>query len=240
MIPTAILQKEAQTLGVPLSDAALERFGRYAALLVDWNTRMNLTAITDPEAIVIKHFLDSLTLLAALPLEAGTSLIDVGTGAGFPGLALKIARPDLELTLLDATRKKLQFLEAVLADIGLEARCVHARAEAAGRDAAHRERYAVAVARAVAPLWKLGEYVLPLVKVGGWFVAMKGPEGPAEGEEAAPSIARLGGEMAFQKAFTLVDGSQRTLIGVKKISQTSLKYPRPAAKIAKLSPFESR
>ena len=172
-----------------------DQLDRYAQLLVEWNEKMNLTAITDPEGVLVKHLMDSLTVLRSLP-AAGEKvrLIDVGTGAGFPGIPLAVMREELELTLLDSLNKRLVFLEAVCRALGLEARCVHARAEEAGRQKAHREKYNVATARAVAALPALCEYCLPLVVPGGVFLAMKGPDGEREAQEAASAIKVLGGK----------------------------------------------
>lgn len=174
-----------------------DQLDRYAQLLVEWNEKMNLTAITDPEGVLVKHLMDSLTVLRSLP-AAGEKvrLIDVGTGAGFPGIPLAVMREELELTLLDSLNKRLVFLEAVCRALGLEARCVHARAEEAGRQKAHREKYNVATARAVAALPALCEYCLPLVVPGGVFLAMKGPDGEREAQEAASAIKVLGGKLS--------------------------------------------
>lgn len=215
-----------------------DQLDRYAQLLVEWNEKMNLTAITDPEGVLVKHLMDSLTVLRSLP-AAGEKvrLIDVGTGAGFPGIPLAVMREELELTLLDSLNKRLVFLEAVCRALGLEARCVHARAEEAGRQKAHREKYNVATARAVAALPALCEYCLPLVVPGGVFLAMKGPDGEREAQEAASAIKVLGGKLSGIDEWQLppVEGeaAERKILRIQKISPTPDRFPRKAAKIAK-------
>ncbi len=215
-----------------------DQLDRYAQLLVEWNEKMNLTAITDPEGVLVKHLMDSLTVLRSLP-AAGEKvrLIDVGTGAGFPGIPLAVMREELELTLLDSLNKRLVFLEAVCRALGLEARCVHARAEEAGRQKAHREKYNVATARAVAALPALCEYCLPLVVPGGVFLAMKGPDGEREAQEAASAIKVLGGKLSGIDEWQLppVEGeaAERKILRIQKFSPTPDRFPRQAAKIAK-------
>ena len=215
-----------------------DQLDRYSQLLMEWNEKMNLTSITDPEGVLVKHLMDSLTVLRSLP-AAGEKvrLIDVGTGAGFPGIPLAVMREELELTLLDSLNKRLVFLEAVCRALGLEARCVHARAEEAGRQKAHREKYNVATARAVAALPALCEYCLPLVVPGGVFLAMKGPDGEREAQEAASAIKVLGGKLSGIDEWQLppVEGeaAERKILRIQKISPTPDRFPRQAAKIAK-------
>ena len=223
---------------VEITGRQADQLDRYAQLLVEWNEKMNLTAITDPEGVLVKHLMDSLTVLRSLP-AAGEKvrLIDVGTGAGFPGIPLAVMREGLELTLLDSLNKRLVFLEAVCRALGLEARCVHARAEEAGRQKAHREKYNVATARAVAALPALCEYCLPLVVPGGVFLAMKGPDGEREAQEAASAIKVLGGKLSGIDEWQLppVEGeaAERKILRIQKISPTPDRFPRQAAKIAK-------
>ena len=173
-IPTDKLKTLAESFGVQLDETALERYDIYARLLAEWNEKINLTAITDPFGITVKHFADSLTVFKYCSLQKNAKIIDVGTGAGFPGLALLIARPDIELTLLDSTKKKLGVIEDILAHIGLTAQLLHARAEEAGQNEKYREKFDFATARAVANLRELSEYCLPFVKRGGYFISMKG------------------------------------------------------------------
>ena len=222
----------AAEYGFALTEQQLDRFDRYAQLLVEWNEKMNLTAITQPRDIVIKHFLDSILALKAVELPQGASLVDVGSGAGFPSVPMLILRPDLKLTLLDSLNKRLIFLEALLADLGLEATRLHARAEEAGKGK-QRQQFDCATARAVAQLNKLCEYCLPLVKEGGTFLALKGADGEAEAEGAAKAIRLLGGTLGEIKHYSLPDGDKRALVVIKKTSQTPPKYPRPSAQISK-------
>ncbi len=218
--------------GIEIDTVALGRLEKYAEMLVEKNKVMNLTAITEPEEIAVKHFYDSLMPLKHIELKAGDKVIDVGTGAGFPGLVLKIARPEIELTLLDSLNKRLVFLQEVLDELGLSANVVHARAEEAARGDM-RESFDFAFARAVAQLNTLCEYCLPYVKVGGRFVAMKGKKAAEELVEAKKAIAVLGGkEEAFIEE-SLPGGDERGTVIIKKISQLSSKYPRPGGKIAK-------
>ncbi len=226
---TPVLDKN----GIKYDAAVLSRLDRYAELLVEWNEKINLTAITDPEGIVIKHFLDCAMLLTAVEIPENASVIDVGTGAGFPGVVLKIFRPDIRLTLLDGLNKRLVFLNEVLTELGLEAETVHMRAEEAGKAAAHREQYDLVTARAVAQLRTLYEYCLPLCKVGGVFCSMKGPSAAEELREAARAAAVLGGDKGKIKEITLTGEEARSFVITKKISQTPPKYPRISAKISK-------
>ena len=233
MIDQTLLQSEAAAFGVRLDETALERFDRYSSELVRVNEYLNLTAITEPTDVLYKHWLDSLCVLRFLEPKTGAKCVDVGTGAGFPGVALLIARPDLRMTLLDSTRKKLTFIAETLKMIGLPAETLHMRAEEAGQTAAYRERYDLVTARAVANLRELCEYCLPFLKVGGTFAAMKSVRSEEEIAEAQNAIRLLGGRIEAVQTFTLPNAGERTLILIKKISQTPPKYPRPSAKIAK-------
>lgn len=226
---TAILDKN----GIAYDETVLNRLDKYAEMLVLWNEKINLTAITDPEGIVIKHFLDCALLLKYVELPEDASVIDVGTGAGFPGVVLKIFRPDIKLTLLDGLNKRLVFLNEVLAELGLEARTVHLRAEEAGKTAAHRESYDLVTARAVARLNTLYEYCLPLCRVGGIFCSMKGPSATEELAEARRAASILGGDKGAIKTETLTGEETRAFVITRKISQTPPKYPRISAKISK-------
>ena len=231
-----LLQAGAKTLDTDgLSDASAQIFMRYMALLSEWNAKINLTAITTPRDVVIKHFLDSLTVLDMMPKACGLRVIDVGTGAGFPGLPLKIARPDLSLTLLDSLNKRVHFLRTVSDALSLgDVTCLHARAEEAGQNAAWRQSYDIAVARAVAHLGILAEYCLPFVKTGGQFIAMKGSGANEEIKDAKAVVAALGGEISDIKAIKLpFTDITHTLIIVSKLSDTPPKFPRKPNKIAK-------
>ncbi len=191
MIP--ILERGAGALGLILTTRQLDQYVRYAEMLAEWNaTRMNLTRLTTPLDIAVKHFLDSLVLLRAVTLPPEARVIDVGTGAGFPGLALKIARPDLKVTLLDSTAKKLSFCRAVIEDLRLDAvSSVHARAEEASRRQEHAGAYDIVAARAVAPLDKLLPWCAPFACPGGRIVALKGALAADEAAAARPVAARL-------------------------------------------------
>ncbi len=219
--------------GMELTDLQLEKLDRYAELLVEWNEKINLTAITEPDEIAVKHFLDSLLLLKSVEVPEGGKIIDVGTGAGFPSLPCALVRPDLRLTLLDSLNKRILFLEEVTRELDREAVCIHARAEEGGRNPALREKFDLATARAVASMRELSEYCLPFVKVGGIFAALKGYEIEEELNEAKAAIRLLGGEIQEVQKEILPDGSRRGIVLIRKISQTSTKYPRPSAKIKK-------
>ncbi|MBQ9963534.1 MAG: 16S rRNA (guanine(527)-N(7))-methyltransferase RsmG [Clostridia bacterium] len=240
MIDRERLQQYAAEYGVTVDNRAAERFDRYAELLVDWNTRMNLTAITSPEGIVLKHFADSLTALPLLPKKQDITVIDVGTGAGFPGIPLAIVREDIELTLLDSLNKRLVFLREVCDALGIRAKTVHARAEEGGQNKELREMYDVSTARAVAALPVLTEYCLPFVKTGGRFIAMKGPDSDAELAAAKKAVALLGGRVSDVQKLTVpcnphegVEPQERRLIVIEKEKPTPPRFPRPSAKIAK-------
>ncbi len=237
MIDRVLLKDSAAALGVTVDDTVAERLDVYARLLVEWNERMNLTAITDPEGIVLKHFVDSLSTAPLLP-QGAFSLIDVGTGAGFPGVPLAILRGDMRLTLLDSLNKRLLFLEDVCRAVGVAAVRVHARAEEGARNPALREAFDVATARAVAGMPVLSELCLPFVKKGGRFLALKGPDAPRECEEAARAVKMLGGIFGKSLSVTLpnpvAEGgtSERHIVVVEKTAATPPKYPRPNVKKA--------
>ncbi len=218
-------------LGVTLASHHLTACETYYRELVAWNERFNLTAITDWEGVLVRHFLDSLSCLKALPraeLAAGARVIDVGTGAGFPGLLLKIVCPGMRLTLLEATGKKVTFLEHVVRVLGLrDVGVIHGRAEELGRDPAHRERYDWALARAVAEMPALAEYLLPLVRVGGAILAQKGEGAAAEVHGADAAILTLGGRVRQLVPVELRGLAEtRYLVVVDKVAATLEKYPR--------------
>ncbi|MBO5410541.1 MAG: 16S rRNA (guanine(527)-N(7))-methyltransferase RsmG [Clostridia bacterium] len=233
LINKDLLVSNAKELGVELSDEAVGRFDMLAQLLIEQNKVMNLTAITEPDEVVIKHFIDSISLFSAVNPEKGAKILDLGTGAGFPGIPLLITRPDINLTMVDSTAKKLAYVASAVEKLGLEAETLHARAEEAGKNPNYREQYNIVCSRAVAALNVLCEYCLPFVKVGGVFVAMKSAKAEEEIALAKNAIKTLGGEIIEKKTFTLSDGGERNLIIIKKISQTPPKYPRVSAQIAK-------
>jgi len=225
------LIRGAQKLGITLNEKQLALFRTYYEELVAWNTKFNLTAITDYEGVQVRHFLDSLSCTLALPRigpQTKTRVIDVGTGAGFPGVPLKILHPEIHLTLLEATRKKVQFLEHLAQQPELrDVQVIHSRAEELGRQPAHREQYDWALARAVAEMPTLAEYLLPLVRVGGAMLAQKGEGGPAEVHAAEESIRILGGHIRQLVPVNLHGLAEtRYLVVVDKVAATPEKYPR--------------
>ena len=230
MIDKERLRSLALQSGIELDQTALDRFDTYAELLVEWNGKMNLTAITEPEEIEVKHFLDCLMLPKYFDLGNTKTVIDVGAGAGFPSVPLLIYNPDLCLTTMDAINKRLTFLDTAIHAIGLEANLVHARAEDSGQDKNYREMFDLATARAVAPMNVLAEYCLPFVKVGGYFVALKGSNDDTE--QAKDAIATLGGEVVSNVSYKLNGTEPRSIVVVKKISQTPTQFPRKAKKIS--------
>lgn len=236
-IESALLQGAA-ALGLTLNRRQIEQFSRYATLLEEWNARLNLTRIP-PEQVVPLHFLDSLAVVEAFRpsgvqgFGSLSTLIDIGTGAGFPGLPLKIAFPALAVTLLDSTRKRLNFLDVVIQELELtDVRTLHARAEEAGRAAPHREAYDCAVARAVARLNILVEWLLPFVRVGGRALALKSADVEAEVAEAEPGVKRLGGvvEQVVPVRLPGVD-IERRIVVLRKIRRTPPRYPRAGGEI---------
>lgn len=216
-----------------LDATAQDKLNLYGNLLLEWNEKINLTAITEPEEVLYKHFYDCLLIFKHWKPEKGVAVIDVGTGAGFPGIVIKIARPDLKVTLLDSLNKRLLFLNDVLEKLSLEAETVHLRAEDGGRNPKYREKFDFACARAVAGLPALSEYCLPYVKKGGSFIALKGPSGREEVESAANALKLLGGGEPSIICESIPENNLRTLIFIKKISQTAPKYPRMGTKISK-------
>lgn len=231
MIDKNRLEAKCAALGIALTGPMLDALDQYAEILVEYNQKVNLTAITDPEGIEDKHFADSL-LLANLPETAG-KLVDVGTGAGFPGVVAKIFKPELQLTLMEPTGKRVEFLKYVCAQLGLSGvEFAKERAEEAARKV-WREQFDVATARGVAALPMLSEYCLPLVKVGGVFLAMKGPGAAEELAESGAALKKLGGKGNGVAEFHLPGGDVRNIIRIKKISQTPPVYPRNGGKIAK-------
>ena len=217
---------------IELSEEQLDQLQKYFELLVSWNEKINLTAITEPNEVAVKHFADSLSVFNYVDFQKGASVIDVGTGAGFPGLVLKIARPDIKLTLLDSLNKRLKFLDEVLNALGLEAELVHARAEEGGHNIDLRECYDFAVSRAVARLNVLCEYCLPYVRLSGKFIAFKGGEADEEIKSASKAIQALGGKKTDVYGFELPENSgSRTLVVIEKVQPTPDKYPRQNGKI---------
>ncbi|NUM48883.1 MAG: 16S rRNA (guanine(527)-N(7))-methyltransferase RsmG [Anaerolineales bacterium] len=213
--------------GLGLTPTQQRAFVQYANLLQTWNQKFNLTAIRDPDEIWHKHFLDSLTCLRAMRGTPLQRVIDVGTGAGFPGLVLKIACPEIHLTLVEAVAKKAAFCAEVVHTLGLDhVEIQTARAEALAQAPAHREQYDWAVARAVAPLSVLAEYLLPFVKVGGKMLAQKGQESAQEVKQAENALSTLGGELEQVLPVPLPGGEAHTLIVIAKVRPTPDRFPR--------------
>ncbi len=216
--------------GMQIDEPCYKMLDIYAEMLVEYNKVMNLTGITDPLGISEKHFLDSLLIFKYCKIKENARIIDVGTGAGFPGVPMKIYRNDLDVVLLDSLNKRIKFLEDV-SEKTLAMKCIHARAEEGGRDKALRESFDFAAARAVAPIPVLAEYCMPYVKIGGSFIAMKGPnENIHDGDNA---IKTLGGEISEIKEYELPCGDKRIIAVIKKISACPTKYPRNGGQISK-------
>lgn len=216
--------------GLILTEDVYKKLDIYADFLVEYNEKVNLTAITAPDDILIKHFADSIKIAELIDIPQNSKIIDVGTGAGFPSVPLKIYRPDLELTLLDSLQKRIVFLEKLCSKLDIEAEFIHGRAEDISKLPEYREKFDIATARAVASMSLLSELCIPFVKVGGIFAAMKGP-----GEDMSLGINAvnlLGGKISDEIEYTIAS-EQRKLVIVEKISQTPTKYPRNSAQIKK-------
>ena len=227
--------QDLKELGVSLTDKQIEQFLIYYELLTEWNSFMNLTAITEYEDVLKKHFVDSVSLIQAVDVRKELTLIDVGTGAGFPGLALKIAYPELKVTLLDSLQKRIQFLDAVIEKLGLEGiETIHGRAEDFAKPQKLRESFDLCVSRAVANLSTLSEYCLPFVKVGGYFIPYNSEKIAQEKEEAEKALELLGGKFERQVEFMLPSSDiYRNLFVIKKVKETPKKFPRKAGLPAK-------
>ncbi|NLV91401.1 MAG: 16S rRNA (guanine(527)-N(7))-methyltransferase RsmG [Firmicutes bacterium] len=217
-------------MGLAISEEQRELLAGYYRLLVEWNARMNLTTIVEPQEAAVKHMLDSLVLTKLGEEFFSGPAVDVGTGAGFPGIPLKIARPTMPMALVDSLAKRVGFLQVVVDELGLTGVDLwHRRAEEMGRDTMHREGYHLVVARAVAQLSVLLEYCLPLCRLGGWFVAYKGPQVREELEDAEVAAKELGGKLAALKEYDLPqEMGSRTLVIFQKVTPTPGKYPRRA------------
>ena len=222
------LLEKSSTMGVRFSVEQIEKFYKYMNLLIEWNEKINLTAITEPSEIILKHFIDSITILKEI--EDGSILVDVGTGAGFPGVPLSIMNPTLKITLVDSLNKRLIFLQEVVKELKLEnVELIHARAEEFGQNKKYREQFYIATSRAVAILSSLSEYLVPLVKIGGKVISMKAGNAEQEIEEAQTAIKVLGGCIKKIDEFNLPQSNiERTIITIDKVKNTPNKYPRKA------------
>lgn len=230
-----LLVDGAKQLGIDLSDRQVEQFMRYKELLQEWNEKMNLTAITEDREVMTKHFLDCMTINKALDMNNQKTVIDIGTGAGFPGLVIKIAFPHLDVTLVDALKKRLNFLEVVIEELGLTGiKCVHSRAEDLGKNKAYREGFDICASRAVANLAVLSEYTLPFVKVDGYLIALKGQRLDEELEQGQKAIEILGGKLeeVVHTGVPFTDLNHK-IAKIKKVKPTATKYPRKAGEPTK-------
>lgn len=233
-LPT--LERLARALGVPLDEAALDRFERYRALLLDWNQRINLTRVTDPQQVEVKLFADSLALLpyirryCATRLERGSGrLVDIGSGAGFPGIPAKIVEPSLDVVLIEATSKKVAFLNAAIEALELGGvRAVHSRAEELAHDRAYRGRFDLVTARGVARLTTLLEYCLPYCRPGGWGIFPKGRDAQAEADEAANALRTLKARLVGVEPVPIPELSGTAIVTVEQIGAVPATYPRRA------------
>jgi 16S rRNA (guanine527-N7)-methyltransferase len=228
------LQSALQELNINVTPEAIDKLELLKNLLLEWNEKINLTAITAPEEVDIKHFVDSATCLVTGYIKEDANIIDVGTGAGFPGVPIKILNENLSMTLLDSLNKRIKYLEDVISKLNLKnVTLVHSRAEDGGANKLYREKYDIALSRAVAAMNVLCEYCLPLVKVGGYFICQKGPSYKEELDNAANAIKILGGRVQEVKSYKL-PGSEIThyIIIIEKIKETPTKYPRKAGKPA--------
>lgn len=233
-----LLRSGCEKLGIALSQRQEQQFMKYYQLLLEWNQHINLTSITDHEGVMKKHFLDSLCLVGFLSLEemGQKKIIDVGTGAGFPGIPLKIIYPDIQLTLLDSLNKRIKFLNALTEELELNGvTAVHARAEEAGKSKEYREQFDLCVSRAVAHLSVLSEYCIPFIRLNGDFVAYKSGNIQEEFEESQNAIDILGGSIEEKVDFTIpCSDMKRTFIHIQKIRKTPKKYPRKSGTPGKL------
>lgn len=227
---TLKFRNDLDSLGINLTESQIENFLIYYEMLVEWNQMMNLTAITEYDDVMKKHFVDSMSLIKAYDVTKKIYVLDVGTGAGFPGLVLKIAFPDLQVTLLDSLNKRIQFLDAVINKLGLSGvNTVHGRAEDFAKPGKLREKYDLCVSRAVANLSTLSEYCLPFLKINGLFISYKSEKVFEEAATAEKAITVLGGKMKEQIEFQLPNSDiYRNLVVIEKIKDTPIKYPRKA------------
>ncbi len=222
-------------LGGEISAIQTEQFAKYSSMLVEWNEKMNLTAVTDDEGISVKHFLDSILPLYHIDFAGIKNIADIGTGAGFPGLPIKIMRPDISLTLIDSLNKRINFLNEVTEELELkDVTCIHGRAEECGHKKELREKFDAVVSRAVANMTMLAEFCLPFVKKGGLFIALKAENSEEELKEAKAMIGNLGGEVRDVISAKLpMSDIIRTFIVIEKVKETPKTFPRRADKIKK-------
>ncbi|QXM07017.1 16S rRNA (guanine(527)-N(7))-methyltransferase RsmG [Crassaminicella indica] len=225
-----LLEEGSKELGLNLNSDQINQFLKYKDLLIEWNKKMNLTAITEEREVMIKHFLDSLCCMTLPFIKKNSKVIDVGTGAGFPGIPINIYDPTISLTLLDSLNKRIKFLQEVCENLGLKAvDFQHGRAEDFGKNKNFRQSYDIAVARAVAPLNVLCEYCLPFVSIGGYFICQKGPNIDEEMKDAKKAIEVLGGKFIEKKDIKLpFCDITHNIVVIEKVKETPTKYPRKA------------
>ena len=217
-----------EKLNIFLEEEQINQFYKYMNILIEWNKNINLTAITDPKEVILKHFIDSIYVLKNIEISSNSSVIDIGTGAGFPGIPLKIVRKDLNVTLLDSLNKRSMFLENVINNLGLkDISTIHGRAEEMGKNKKYREMFDYAISRAVANLTVLSEYMIPFVKLGGKSICMKGGNIKEELENSQKALGILCGNLIHVEEFNLLDTDiKRSLIIIEKCKITPIKYPR--------------
>lgn len=217
-----------EKLNIFLEEEQINQFYKYMNILIEWNKNINLTAITDPKEVILKHFIDSIYVLKNIEISSNSSVIDIGTGAGFPGIPLKIVRKDLNVTLLDSLNKRIMFLDNVINNLGLkDISTIHGRAEEMGKNKKYREMFDYAISRAVANLTVLSEYMIPFVKLGGKSICMKGGNIKEELENSQKALGILGGNLLHVEEFNLLDTDiKRSLIIIEKCKITPIKYPR--------------
>lgn len=230
-----LLRKGTEIYNVVLDDRQIDQFIIYMRLLKEWNEKINLTAITEESDIIKKHFIDSVSIVKSNVIKNNSSIIDVGTGAGFPGIPIKIILPGTRVLLLDSLNKRINFLNEVIKELGLkDITTIHGRAEELSRDKKYREKFDIATARAVANLVVLSEYCIPYVKVGGYFLSMKGPSAPEEIDSSRNAIGSLGGKIVeIIDTIIPTEEMKHKLVVVEKINTTDVKFPRKTAQIEK-------
>lgn len=230
-----LLVNGCKLYNIDIDQIQIEKFIAYKEILKEWNEKINLTAIVDDEGIVKKHFLDSISIVSSNVIKENYSIIDIGTGAGFPGIPLKIIMPSLKVVLLDSLNKRIKFLNEIIKELGLsDIEAIHGRAEEMAKDIKYRESFDIATARAVANLTMLSEYCIPYVKVGGYFIAMKGPSSIEEIDESRNAIGTLGGKIRdIIDTKIYQEDINHKLIVVEKIKNTDKKYPRKSSQIEK-------
>ena len=229
------LKKALELMGAPSDEQTVNKYQQYMEGVLDWNEKVNLTNITDPQEFVIKHFIDSIICVDYPEFEEASRIIDVGTGGGFPGVPLAIAAPDKEFILMDSLNKRLKIIDELCGQIGINnVTTVHARAEELAKNKAHREQYDLCVSRAVANMATLAEYCLPFIRVGGCLMAYKGPDAEKEVEEARKALYLLGGQVEEIREGNLKEfGIDHKVVIIKKVKNTPSKFPRKAGTPAK-------